>query len=200
MTEILLPWIGHYGYAALFFLLMLGIVGIPIPDEGLLLFAGYLVHTGHLQLAPALASAFLGSVCGITLSYGLGHTLGLYLIKHYGPVVRITAAKMDHVHRWFERVGKWSLTFGYFLPGIRHLTALVAGASELQFAPFTLLAYPGALLWSMTFILLGYFLGEEWTRASHQIHAYSLVAAGFVALTLLVYALWRKGKGARRAR
>lgn len=59
--ETLLPWIGHYGYPALFFLLMLGIVGIPLPDEGLLIFAGYLVYKGHLQLAPALASASISS-------------------------------------------------------------------------------------------------------------------------------------------
>lgn len=198
--ETLLPWIGHYGYPALFVLLLLGIVGIPFPDEALLLFAGYLVHQGDLDLAPALVAAFLGSVGGITLSYGLGRTLGHYLIAHYGPVVRVTTEQMNRVHRWFDRTGKWSLVFGYFFPGIRHLTALVAGASELRFPPFTLFAYTGALLWSMTFILLGYFLGEEWARASHKIHAYSAAAVGVLVAFALFYMFRRKGKGTQLGR
>ena len=41
--EIITQWISHYGYFGLFSLLMLGIVGLPVPDETLLTFAGYLV-------------------------------------------------------------------------------------------------------------------------------------------------------------
>jgi membrane protein DedA with SNARE-associated domain len=43
---------------------MLGIVGIPLPDEVLLTFAGYLVFKGHLTLSLTIATAFLGSACG----------------------------------------------------------------------------------------------------------------------------------------
>jgi membrane protein DedA with SNARE-associated domain len=55
-------WVTHYGYGGIFVLLMLGIVGIPIPDESLLAFAGYLVSKGELQLLPTLAVALL-AVC-----------------------------------------------------------------------------------------------------------------------------------------
>lgn len=97
-------------------------------------------------------------------------------------------------------MGKWSLVFGYFLPDIRHLTALAAGASKLRFPPFMLLAYTGAFIWSMTFILLGYFLGEEWARVSQKIHFYSVAAVGvFVALALF-YAFRQKRKGATSSR
>jgi len=53
-------------------LLALGIIGTPIPDEGVLAFAGYLVYEGKLQLFPILAAAFLGSACGITLMLWVG--------------------------------------------------------------------------------------------------------------------------------
>jgi membrane protein DedA with SNARE-associated domain len=43
MMSTIVYWIAHYGYLALFGLLMLGIVGLPVPDETLLTFAGYLV-------------------------------------------------------------------------------------------------------------------------------------------------------------
>ncbi|HKC10930.1 MAG TPA: DedA family protein, partial [Vicinamibacteria bacterium] len=69
-----MQWIAHYGYVAIFSLLVLGIIGLPIPDETLLLFVGYLIYKGQLRAIPSLASAFLGSLCGITLSYAVGRT------------------------------------------------------------------------------------------------------------------------------
>jgi len=48
--------IGRYGYLAIFLLLLLGIVGLPVPDETLLLFVGYLSFKGDLRLGAALGS------------------------------------------------------------------------------------------------------------------------------------------------
>ena len=52
-------------------------VGLPIPDETMLTFSGYLVFRGTLSLPMTLAVAFAGSVSGITLSYALGRFLGI---------------------------------------------------------------------------------------------------------------------------
>ena len=125
LTETILRWVIEYGYLVIFSVLALGIIGAPIPDEALLAFAGYLVYNGQLQLVPTVVTAFLGSVCGITLSYGLGRTIGNYLITKFGPAVQITGDKVIYVQTWFERVGKWGLLFGYYLPGVRHLIAFV---------------------------------------------------------------------------
>jgi membrane protein DedA with SNARE-associated domain len=48
MEQHVLAWIAQYGYLAIFSLLVLGIVGLPVPDETLLTFTGYLVFRGHL--------------------------------------------------------------------------------------------------------------------------------------------------------
>ena len=67
--DLAFTWITHYGYAAIFLLLMLGIVGLPVPDEALLTFVGYLSFKGDLQFVASLLTAFLGTACGITVSY-----------------------------------------------------------------------------------------------------------------------------------
>ena len=61
-------WISRYGDPAIFLLLMLGIFGLPVPDETLLTFAGYLCFKGKLGLGTTYLAAFLGSVCGISIS------------------------------------------------------------------------------------------------------------------------------------
>lgn len=190
--ELVNEWVAQYGYAGIFALLMLGIVGLPVPDETLLTFAGYLVWRGRLHFAPALGAALAGSMCGITLSYVLGRLTGYFLVERYGAKLHIRMERVHQVHDWFHRLGRLTLTFGYFVPGVRHLTAYVAGASELEAPVFALFAYPGALLWSTTFLALGYFLGDQWNRVSaeaHQIVAIAVVLAGLAALA--VY-LWRR--------
>ena len=121
--ELVQYWISNYGYVGIFSLLVLGIVGLPVPDETLLTVAGYLVYRGTLQAVPTAIAALAGTVCGITLSYVLGLTTGYYLLHKYGPRMRITQAKVDRVHAWFKRLGGLTLTFGYYVPAVRHLTA-----------------------------------------------------------------------------
>jgi membrane protein DedA with SNARE-associated domain len=190
--ELVTQWIAHYGYIGIFMALMLGIIGLPVPDETLLTFAGYLVYRGHLHLVPTLLSALLGTMCGITVSYLLGRLTGYVLIEKYGGKLHISMDRVHEVHDWFRRLGRLALTFGYFIPGVRHLTAYVAGASELELPSFAAFAYLGALLWSHSFIFLGYYLGEESQRVSGLIHRYALIGATVIVVAAAGFWLWRR--------
>lgn len=190
--ELVNEWIAQYGYAGIFSLLVLGIVGLPVPDETLLVFSGYLVYRGQLHLLPTIAAAFLGSLCGISVSYTLGRLTGYFFIEKYGSKVHIKMERVHQVREWFRRLGRFALTFGYFIPGVRHLTAYVAGASELEAPVFALFAYAGALLWSTSFILLGYFLGEQWNRVSGQVHRYLAIGGLGAASLAAAFFLWRR--------
>jgi len=182
----------QYGYVGIFVLLVLGIVGLPIPDETLLTFGGFLVYRGRLQLVPTVAAAFAGSVCGFTLSYVLGRTFGLYLVHHYGRYVHLTEERLDHAHHWFRRAGRWALAFGYYVPGVRHLTAYVAGASKLEPPIFALFAYSGGFVWCAAYIALGYFLGEKWAQLEAKLGHLRWIALGIVVVGVAGYFLWRR--------
>jgi len=168
--ELGFEWIARHGYGAIFALLMLGIVGLPVPDETLLIFVGYLSAKGTLQVLPAAASAFLGSASGISLSYALGRLVGLPVMIKLGPVIRLRPEHLTRAQQWVERWGKYSLLVAYFIPGYRHLSALTMGASLLPPAEFARYAYTGALIWSATFIGLGYVAGEQWNQLFPILH------------------------------
>jgi len=190
--ESVFTWLAQHGYAGLFFLLMLGILGLPIPDETLLVFCGYLIFKGRLDAQRAFVAGFAGSMCGITLSYLLGLKFSREVIFRYGKYLRITAQHVEDVSRWFDRFGLWLLSVGYFIPGVRHFTALVAGMSQLSVRRFACFAYPGAAVWVATFLTLGYVFGEGWEHTSDVVHRYSLIATGIVALVALVVWLVRR--------
>ena len=171
---------------------MFGIVGLPIPDEVLMTFSGYLVFKGQLTLAPTIASAFLGSICGVSISYIIGSTGGSILVRKYGRWFHVTREKIDRVHEWLEHEGKWGLFLGYFIPGVRHLSALVAGTSRLGYPVFAAYAFTGGLLWCLTFILTGFFLGKEWIKILALIHRGMLITVAAGGCVLIVFYLLRR--------
>ncbi len=197
--EIINHWISLYGYFGIFSLLVLGIVGLPIPDETLLAFAGFLVFKRELHPIPTFFAAFLGSACGITISYILGRSLGLLVLHRFAHVFHITSERVDRVHEWFSRVGTWGLLFGYFIPGVRHLTAIAAGTSRLRPIRFALFAYAGAAAWVATFISVGYVFGNEWKPVKDRIesHLGSAALLAFVLVIVSVVVRYRSQWGRR---
>lgn len=192
MEQGILAWIAHYGYFAIFLLLMFGIVGLPVPDETLLTYSGFLAYRGEFWLPLIFVAAWAGSTCGITISFYLGRTFGMGAIHRWGKYAHITEAHVQKAHAWFDRVGHWGLTFGYFIPGVRHLTAFAAGMSDVTPRQFALFAYSGGLLWVAAFLSLGYFLGERWQTVERDFHHYAVIVTLIGVGILAIYFAWRK--------
>jgi membrane protein DedA with SNARE-associated domain len=155
-------WLMQYGSMALFLLLTAGIIALPVPEETLMVFAGILMHKGNLPVIPTILAAFLGALCGITVSYFIGKTVGHFLVIKYGRWVGLTKKRFQKAHDWFEKFGKWALLIGYFIPGVRHLTGISAGTSGFSYRHFAQYAYLGGALWVSTFLSIGYFFGKQW--------------------------------------
>lgn len=184
----LLALIGHYGYIGIFGALALGIIGLPVPDEVLMTFAGFLISHDRLHYVPAVAVAAAGSFTGMSVSYFVGYRLGYPVIAKYGEKIHITRDRLDRTQRWFDRFGKFALTVGYFIPGVRHLTAYSAGIGKWPYRSFALYAAPGSLLWAATFITLGRYLGSRWRFVAEALHRYLLLGA--VGAIVIVLAVW----------
>jgi membrane protein DedA with SNARE-associated domain len=180
LQQSLALWVAQYGYSAIFFVLVGGIVGVPVPDQLLLVISGYLVLTHSLSLAPTLLAAVFGSIVGITLSYGLGRGSGSYVSRF-----RFAANRLQNARQWFERFGRWTLVFGYFIPGIRNLIGFTSGIMRLKVRHFAPYAYAGAVISSVTCVLAGYFLGAQagWVLGSAS--RLAVAAAAGISLFLI---------------
>ncbi len=190
--ETLQFWISHYGYVGIFSLLMLGIIGLPVPDETLLTLSGYLIYHGELKLIPTFLAAYFGSIAGISISYAIGSTFGHHILVKYGHYIHITEARLKKAHNWFEKIGRWSLLFGYFIPGVRHVVAIIAGTSELTIWEFALFSYTGGFIWTTTFLSIGYFFGNHWRKVLHTINHHIIIATIVIVIILIVAFIVRK--------
>jgi membrane protein DedA with SNARE-associated domain len=173
-------WIAQYGYSAIFLLLVGGIVGLPVPDQLVLVIAGYLVLAKSLAFGPTLLAAASGSIVGITLSYVLGRGSGSYISRF-----RFAEGRLRQAKQWFERFGGWTLILGYFIPGIRNLIGFTSGMLRLRLRYFVPYAYAGAILSSVVAVSAGYFLGEQATWVLGSVSRVALFAAAVVSLFLI---------------
>lgn len=157
--DLAIEYIGRYGYIAISGLLALGIIGLPIPDEMLMIVVGYLASKHVLHLPLVFLFSFVGSIGGMTISYWIGRQLGSTLIVNYGKWVGLTVTRYERIQQWFHRYGRWTVLFSYFIPGVRHAAGYISGISAMPFRYYVSICAAGALIWTVIFISLGYFAG-----------------------------------------
>jgi membrane protein DedA with SNARE-associated domain len=191
----LLLTIAKYSYWGIFVALGLGILGFPIPDETLIAFVGFLVYEGKLNYLYAFAVCFTGTSLGITIGYIFGKTFGNRLIKRYSARLKVNPDHIQNAKRFYVRYGKFALFVGYFIPGVRHLTAIFAGSSIMPYPVFAAFAYSGAVLWTIVFMNLGFFLGEKWHRVSAYSNRYIIPFVLVVTIFLIIAIYWKATEG-----
>ncbi|MCH5584232.1 DedA family protein [Shimazuella sp. AN120528] len=162
--------VSHYGYTGIFGLLMFGLLGIPVPDEFLMTLSGYLVKIHQLHYIWTILTAIAGSMFGMTISFSVGRYLGLPFLHRFGKRIGLTMERYEKVEAWFERFGKRTIIFGYFVPGVRQVTAIYAGISRWSYGTFFLYALTGSIIWVMVFVNLGIFFGEHWKEYTLLLH------------------------------
>jgi membrane protein DedA with SNARE-associated domain len=189
--HLLLLGITKYSYLEIFIALGLGIVGLPLPDETLMAYAGFLVFKGTLNYPYTITVAFMGTSCGITIGYLFGKTFGNRFIKRYASRIHLNSDDIKKAESFYNRYGKSALFIGYFIPGARHLTAIFAGASLMPYRTFALFAYTGGLLWTISLVSLGYFLGENWRHVYMYSHRFIIPLALLSIIALIIVIYWK---------
>jgi membrane protein DedA with SNARE-associated domain len=192
----LAAWLVRYGAPILFAAQVFGIFGLPIPDELLLTLAGALVARGILHAPSTVAAALAGCLAGITLSYTIGRGVGIKVLH------AMLARHLEYLERGqalFRRFGGWLLAFGYFVPGVRHVTAIAAGSGCMNYPDFAKYAYPGGALWCAVFLSLGYYGGERWESIARAAKSHLAVAAAVLACSAGAVAAVRFGRRPSRS-
>lgn len=191
-TESLTQLIHQYGTVALFLLLALGIIALPVPEETLLVIAGVLMGNGILSIPLTILAVFAGSLCGITVSYMIGSSVGSYFVGKYGNWIGITELRFKKIKSWFSHYGKWTLTIGYFIPGVRHFTGITAGINRIAYKQFALFAYSGAFLWVATFLSIGYFCRNACIKLVEEFDINLTTAIFLILLVIILFYISKK--------
>lgn len=174
----------HHGHAVLFIWVLIEQLGVPIPAMPLLLAAGALAGTGHLNFFACLLFAVLGALTSDSVWFQLGRHEGIKILQ---LLCRISLEPDSCVRRTegiFAKQGARSLLVAKFLPGLGLVTPPLAGIFRMRFRRFLLFDGIGSTLWAGAFLALGYIFAGQIERV-----AANLASLGGWLLVLAVAAL-----------
>jgi membrane protein DedA with SNARE-associated domain len=194
MTHILsqlthLPPLGVYAFVLLW--LAGESVGLPLPDEAILLTLGFLAHRGTVSLVPLILCATLGSAIGATISYQIGYALGRPVVIRLASKVGVSAQRLDEAASWVRKRGGIGVFLTRVVPFARNLASYAAGIAAIPprvFYPAMLL---GALVWCATVTSVGDALGANYRNILHLGSKGLLIGLGLVVVALLGWIVWR---------
>lgn len=127
---------GWIVYVLLFAILFLTGLGLPVPEDAVLLSGGFLLYFGYTEFAPTVAAMFLGVLSGDLLIFSIGRRWGSEAIRHKSVAHLMTPKRLARVRRYFERYGTMTILLARFLAGLRSATYLLAGTSGMRFRQF----------------------------------------------------------------
>lgn len=169
----------------------------PIPSEVILPLAGFLTRQGTMSLVLVFVTSTLGAYAGALLLYWLGAKLGLErAINGLSRLPLMDREDFEKAADWFRRHGKSAVFFGRFLPGVRSLISLPAGAERMNLATFSIFTIAGSGLWNALLIGLGALLGAQY----HVIDQYSQYLNYAVYAALAATIAWLSVRAYRRQR
>lgn len=178
------------GYPVLFALIFGECSGLPLPGETALLAAGVLAGAGRLSLPLVIVVAVAAAVAGDTLGYWLGRRGGRAVLKLRGPLKAFRAHALEHGERFFERHGSKTVFLGRFVPGVRVVAAVLAGASAMPWPRFAVYNLSGAFVWAATVASLASLVGAAFAAAL-WVAALAVAVAGALVTVIRV----RRGPG-----
>ncbi len=164
--------IGYFGTWALVGILLVvfiesGVLFPVLPGDSLLFVAGMLAAgtaakgtavDANFQLWQLLVFIPIAAILGGQVGYIIGRTIGTSMFK---PEARILKQKyLDEAHEFFEQRGPFAIVIARFVPIVRTLAPIVAGAAKMRYPVFTAFNVLGAIVWGVGLTLLGYWLGQ----------------------------------------
>lgn len=159
-----MAFLARQGQLVLFLFVLAEQLGLPLPAVPVLLAMGALAQTGHFSLAAALAIALGASLLADLVWYGLGRWRGARVLN---LLCRISL-EPDSCVRTTQNVltarGARALLYAKFVPGLSTVAPPVAGLIRMRPPRFVLWDGAGALLWSGTYLALGWLFGPEIER------------------------------------
>ena len=184
-------YLDAYGYSVIFIFLFFGIVGIPAPEESLLVLIGILSGQDEERLIYSILTAYAGTLVGMLTAYGVGRFFRPAVLR-YGRFIGLTRERWDRLSSGYMGRINRALFIGFYIPGIRQINPYFAGMKQVPFVHYLVISVVGSALWVAPFVLLGHFAGK-----SFHINPDVVPYFGFALLVLFllgVFVKWLKRK------
>ncbi|HEY6257242.1 MAG TPA: DedA family protein [Xanthobacteraceae bacterium] len=177
-----------YGLWALFILVMLESMGVPVPGETALVTAAlYAGSTHQVDIVRIVAVAAAAAIVGDNIGYLIGRSIGIRLLVRYGRYLRLDEKRLKVGQYLFLRHGGKIVFFGRFVALLRTLAAFLAGVNLMRWPRFLMMNALGGICWAALFGGGAYLFGEQINRVAGPVRLLLLVGAVGAAVAGIIF-------------
>lgn len=193
MTDLIESSIGVYGPLAVFLLLMLSGIGVPLSEDLVIIPAGFFVGRDELPLWPTLVASYCGVVFSDMLWFLICHRWGSHLLHKRWFKRLVHPRRLLEAKYQIEQRGAWVIVMARFIPASRTPTITISGLLHLPVWKFALVTASCVLITAPVQLSLGYLIARGLgTEGTADLVLYALTAASLLAAFLLGRRWWRE--------
>lgn len=187
----ILASMGRHGYALTFGILLAETIGLPFPASIALVAAGAAIASHTLSATGVLVAAITALLLGDIWQYWLGRYTGWALLGFLCRLSMNPETCMLRSAQSFYKRGKTTLLIAKFIPGVNTMAAPLAGSMKMRFAQFLRLDLVGCILYSCSYLVLGYISRDFLAATLKSIYAASRVMEILILIALVIYIVYR---------
>ncbi len=184
-------FLNAYGLAAIFVLVLVKSIGvpIPIPYDAILLATAARCAQGKFDLGTAFISILAASLIGGIVQFLLLRTYGRRIIYRFGPYLGLTQPRLDAASARLGKCNPPAIAIALVTPGIHSITVAACGLASMPLRTFGLGLTIGTTAYLGLFFALGYAGGTLLQTLSIPL---TLSIAGLLLLVIFGYAISRR--------
>lgn len=150
------------------------LVGILLPGDSLLFAAGLLAANGLLAIGPLMAAIVAAAILGDSVGYWFGAHVGEKLFTRKNSWF-FKREYLEQTERFYAKYGGRTLILARFVPIVRTLAPMLAGATKMKYGKFLSYNVVGAFMWGVGVSALGYSIGQAFPKSEAYILPIALV-------------------------
>jgi membrane protein DedA with SNARE-associated domain len=177
-------WLIEHTYVAVFVCTVIDATGVPFPGRVVLAAAGAIAASGDVSLGVVILLGALGAMLTDHVWYFAGWFDTRRLLALYCRWTYSSGACVTRTSDYFRRFGAVTIIIGRYVAGVRVFAWPLARKSGIGYARFILYDAVGALLWTATWVLIGWLVGDRWESVLDTVGGWTaaiLIAAGVMA-------------------
>src|SRR5712692_430849 len=180
-----------YGYLAVFVVVGIESIGIPVPGETMLVTAAIYAGTTHrLSIVWVIAAAAAGAIVGDNIGYLIGRSGGYRLLRRYGRYIRLDEDRLRLGQYLFDKHGSKVVFFGRFISVLRIFAAFLAGVNRMHWRRFLIFNAAGGIFWSTIYCVAAFLLGNQLLQLSGRVD-FALAVVGVAVIIVVIVFLRR---------
>src|SRR5436305_365599 len=181
----------HYGLVAVFSLMLIKTIGVPIPIPGdlIILTAAVRVAQGKFVGWQVFFAILVALLLGGLIQFVLARGPGRGLLSRFGRYVGLTPPRIDGAAQKIRKGGVPGLAISILVPGVRGVAIGAWGLADLVLPRFLIGLVLGSLLFLSLHFFLGY-LGGSALSVIGRVLPLPTVLILVQALLVIVYVLW----------